>query len=84
MFFIRRIAGHSMLPTLASRQIVIFKKSKRFQTGQIVAARADDIEVVKRLLWQNKQRAHLRGDNSQSAAYSVPAKNLEGVLIFKL
>ena len=84
MFFIRRIIGSSMLPTIKPQQTVVFKKSHQFKPGQIVLVIIGKREIVKRLLWQTNKKAYLQGDNHASADYYVDLRDLKGVLIFKL
>ncbi len=84
MFFIRRIVGDSMSPALKSRQVVVFKKSRRFKPGQIIIANIGKKEVVKRLLWQTKRGAYLQGDNYTSVDSFVDLQALKGILILKL
>jgi phage repressor protein C with HTH and peptisase S24 domain len=49
MFFIRRVSGNSMTPTLKSGQVVLCKKNEIFKNGQIVVAKVKNIEVIKRI-----------------------------------
>ena len=83
MFFIRRVVGQSMLPTLKPQQIVIFRKSRNLQVGQIVCAQTSDREVVKRLVFQTANNSYLCGDAHDSATYFVPHIAIKGILFFK-
>jgi phage repressor protein C with HTH and peptisase S24 domain len=49
MFFVRRVSGESMTPTLKSGQIVLCKKTKNYTKGQIVVSLVNGLEVVKRI-----------------------------------
>lgn len=82
MFFIRRVQGESMQPALPPKRIVVFKKTRRFRTNQVVCARHEGREIVKRLLHFENGRACLKGDNPLSASYRLPIKALRAVLIY--
>ena len=82
MFFIRRIVGQSMLPGFKEGQIVIFKRSRRFKCGQLVAAQTLDGEVIKRLIDYDGSKASLKGDHLISKTYHVSSRDLRGIAIF--
>ncbi len=78
---IRRVVGNSMLPTLKPGTIVVARK-KPFSLGDIVMARIEGREVVKRVA-QIKPKLVLRGDNVNSAVYEdVIESAIVGVLIW--
>ena len=84
MILIRRISGKSMLPTLMPFQIVVFKRTSKFQVGQIVLANIDRLEVIKRIVSVNSKGVYLQGDAPDSTAYFAGIKDLKAVLVFKL
>lgn len=83
MFFIRRIAGDSMRPTLRPGQVIIFRRFGSFKPGRIVAATTDRREVVKRLIRLDDKVALLQADAPGGSDYFVPLKGLKGTLVFK-
>ena len=73
-----------MRPFLQPSQLVLFKKCRKYKIGQIVAARAGDKEIVKRLLAIGRNKVYLQGDHPDSADYAVSPASLRGRLIFKV
>ena len=62
MIYLRRVSGHSMEPTLKPNQLVIGVKTISLSMGQIVFARHEGREVIKRLR-DNGGTLQLVGDN---------------------
>lgn len=63
LLIIRRVVGHSMLPTLRPRQIVIATGLKRPVVGSIVIAKIGNKEIIKRVSAIKNGRYYLVGDN---------------------
>lgn len=89
MLSIRRIIGQSMQPTLKEGQIVISIKRKRYKVGQIVIARQNNKEVIKRVSEVYGGYYNLLGDNlaksTDSRQYGLVKDNdILGRLIFAL
>ena len=61
-FFIRRVVGRSMLPTLRPSKIVFGSSLFKVRDGDIVVARIDQEDVIKRCLLV-RGKIDLRGDN---------------------
>ena len=83
MFLIRRVVGTSMSPTLRATTLVVFKRTRKFQAGQIVIAQSAGREIVKRLAWQNSHRVYLQGDHPASNDCFVEIAALKGRLVLK-
>ncbi len=63
MLHIRRVHGHSMIPTLRPGKVVFFRKTKKYKVGDIVLVEYKDTEYVKRIDSFEKKSVNLRGDN---------------------
>lgn len=81
--FFRRVVGQSMLPTLVPGKIVVFRAKQKFKIGDIVVAKINGIEVVKRVHKVNLDSYDLVGDNKvDSKNYNkVSASDIAGKLI---
>ena len=78
---IRRVVGMSMYPTLQHGQIVLAAK-KSYRSGDVVIARQDSREVIKRI-YQKDSTISLVGDNPSSAKYeNVSKSDIVGVVIW--
>lgn len=79
--FIRRLVGNSMTPTLKNGQVIIARR-KKYNTGDVVIAKAGGIEVIKRII-SVKPKIVLMGDNINSAKYDdIKESDILGVLIW--
>lgn len=67
---VRRIVGESMVPTLKPGTIVVARKSKMLSVGDIVFARMDGREVVKRIIRITENGYFLQGDNKGASTDS--------------
>lgn len=70
MFYLRRVRGGSMQPTLRDRQIILFIRLKSVSVRDIVLARVGDREVVKRVSGVEATGYWLRGDNPDNSTDS--------------
>jgi len=78
---VRRVVGNSMVPTLRDGQLVI-SVSKKYQSGDIVIARQNSLEIIKRL-FVNESKITLVGDNPSSAKYeNIAEGDIVGVVIW--
>ena len=89
MLYIRRIVGPSMEPTLKHGSLVIFIKTKNYKFKDIVIAKINNREVVKRITRISSEGIELIGDNNEysidSRLYGLVEPNkIIGRLIFKL
>lgn len=85
---IRRVVGHSMLPTLKQGQIIVALK-KSFKKGDIVVAWMAGREVVKRVTYfdDTSGRVLLKGDNAADSTDSrqlgpVTSEVIAGVMVW--
>lgn len=84
MFSIKRVQGRSMRPTLRAGQLLVFKRTKVFKPNQLVWARIDQRDVIKRLISLDTKGAYIQSDNSESLTYFVKLNQLKARLFFKL
>jgi len=70
LLLVRRVVGDSMSPTLAAGQVVIALPWLRSRVGDIVIARAQGREVIKRLVAIEGEYATLHGDNPDASTDS--------------
>jgi hypothetical protein len=87
MFFLRRVEGDSMLPSLKAGDIVLARLTSSMKAGSIVIAKMNGREVIKRVRSASKDGAFLVGDNlhksSDSRKYGmVPKSDILGTVIF--
>lgn len=76
-----------MTPTLKMNQIVIAKRCKHYKSGQIIIARQNKREVIKRLCVADNGDYLLFGDNSIKSSDSrqygpIQAKDIMGRVLF--
>ena len=67
---IRRVIGESMQPTLRPGQLVFAIKSKQYSVNNLVIAKQDSREVLKRIAKINNGQYFLTGDNAQASTDS--------------
>ena len=82
-FFIRRVVGHSMEPTLKEGQLVVFRH-QTFAINSIVLAKHSGKEIVKRIVRiENKgNKIWLEGDKASLAHNAVVDRDqIMGVLL---
>ena len=89
MLVIRRVVGESMLPKLRSNSIIVGVKSKNINIGDIVVARQNNKEVIKRVKEIADNQYYLVGDNFiksvDSGTYGlVKQRNIIGKVYFVL
>ena len=60
---LRRVIGHSMLPTLSPGKLVIVRPGAPLRIGDIVVATYKGKEVIKRVVAIDARRVQLIGDN---------------------
>ena len=83
MFLLRRVVGTSMSPVLRPAQLALFRRSRRYRSGQVVIARFQGRDIVKRLAWQNGRLAYLQGDSPFSSDCFVSLRDLRGLLVVR-
>ncbi len=60
---VRRVVGHSMEPTLREGRIVLASPLLPIGKGDIVVAKVEDREIIKRVSEVTNEGYFLRGDN---------------------
>ncbi len=61
--FLRRIVGHSMAPHYYPNQIVVASRFKKPKIGDVVVARVNGTETIKRVIENEEGYVFLHGDN---------------------
>ncbi|HWZ65397.1 MAG TPA: S24/S26 family peptidase [Patescibacteria group bacterium] len=89
MFLIRRVVGESMLPVLRQGVVVIGWRLKRPNVGNIVIAKWQGRELIKRVADVRPDSYYLVGDNpvasTDSRTYGwLPASAVVAVVVFTL
>lgn len=87
-FVIRRISGNSMDPRLLSGSLVL-AFNKKPKIGDVVIARVDDRDVVKRVDQIDERRVFLLGDNAAASTDSrsygfISVSAIVAVVVIKL
>lgn len=88
MIFFRKIVGDSMSPTILHGSIIIgFEKKPK--VDDIVAARVDGRDIVKRVREVSDRRIFLIGDNEKASTDSktygyLPISSVLGVVAFHI
>ncbi|MDX1738801.1 MAG: S26 family signal peptidase [Alphaproteobacteria bacterium] len=87
MFYLRRVVGNSMEPTLKEGQLVLLSKARNFKQGDVVIAFIDGREVIKRISKYKNGQMFLEGDNQLGSTDSnnygwVVDTHVEGKVIF--
>jgi len=70
MIFFRRVSGDSMKPALLDGHIIFGTSGQSAQAGDIVVVARDGKELIKRVIWIEKDRAWVEGDNVSSSTDS--------------
>lgn len=85
LLFLRRVVGHSMNPTLREGQIVVASSLFRAKTGDVVIAKVNGIEVVKRIKSSGFKQIKLASDARGHGLYAtVKREDIVGKAIFSL
>ncbi len=75
--FIRRVLGASMAPSLVDGDVVVCVKKRHYNVGDIIVARVENREVIKRIHGKTQDKVYLLGDNlpmsSDSREYGAVA-----------
>lgn len=69
-FLIRRVSGVSMKPTLSSGDILIAKSESKINVGNVVIAKVNGREIVKRISKLRDSEAYILGDNADASTDS--------------
>jgi nickel-type superoxide dismutase maturation protease len=70
MWFVRRVVGKSMSPTLKEGKLVIFSHARDYKKGDVVIAYYHGKEIVKRIQGYEDGRVYLVGDNESHSTDS--------------
>jgi phage repressor protein C with HTH and peptisase S24 domain len=89
MFYVRRVVGVSMKPTIEHGRAVVFLKRRTYKAGDVVLATQADREVIKRIKKIYGGKVWLKGDNSLESTDSdelgpIKMKNIKAKLLLKL
>jgi phage repressor protein C with HTH and peptisase S24 domain len=68
--FLRRVVGDSMLPALSPGAIIVAVKARQVIVGDVVVAKLDSREVIKRVAGIDNDAYFLLGDNSEHSSDS--------------
>jgi acetyl esterase/lipase len=84
---LRRIVGNSMRPTLSEGDILFARKHRKIAKGDIVIAKYDNKEIIKRVKKITGKRYYLEGDNKKASTDSrkfgpVRDKDITAVAVF--
>lgn len=67
MILFRRVVGDSMLPGLSADRLVLAVRTRRPRAGQVVIARHDGLEKIKRVQKVADGQVFLLGDNPDAS-----------------
>lgn len=70
MWYLRRVVGRSMYPTLRNGQTIVVFTSRNFEVGDVVVAFVDNREVVKRIINKKDGKVFIVGDNEKESTDS--------------
>lgn len=71
MILIRRVVGHSMVPSLPPNTLVIgWKKIRKLQPGDVVVILHDDKEKIKRIDQIKDGKIYVLGDHPETSTDS--------------
>ena len=73
--FLRRVVGHSMSPTLSEGQIVAVSGLMKPRTGDLVIAKVDGLEVVKRVTAHKTDKFTLASDAPGHGVYALVSES---------
>lgn len=82
IFFVRRIVGESMVPALQPGQIVVGVSFLRPKIGDVVVAKVNDKEVIKRVVGMDGDNFELQGDNVAASSDSRNYGPVKGEKIY--
>jgi phage repressor protein C with HTH and peptisase S24 domain len=87
MFFLRRVTGDSMNPTLENNQLILCSQDRNFKAGQVVVAFVKNKEVVKRIAKIENSYVLLEVDDKKHAHNGkyyakILDTNIEGIVIW--
>ncbi len=63
MIYIRKIVGKSMLPNYVEGNIVVFIGLKKIKKGDVILARINGLEQIKRIDKIQNKKIYILGDN---------------------
>lgn len=86
-FFIRRISGDSMLPSLSSGRIVFATSILKPKVGRVVVVKHDNLEKIKRIKSIDSNYLFVVGDNPSKSTDSrhfgkIKSSSVIGRVIF--
>ena len=87
---LRRVVGESMLPGLVPGDLLLVSKRRKPHVGDIVVARINGREIVKRVVDVNETQEYtLEGDNKKASTDSrsfgsVRSKDIIGVAVWAI
>ncbi|MES2971572.1 MAG: nickel-type superoxide dismutase maturation protease [Patescibacteria group bacterium] len=85
---IRRVNGHSMIPSLPPGTLVVgYKYFRKLKPGHVVVVTHDKKEKIKRIDQINKQEVFLLGDHPDTSTDSrhfgwLPSENISARIIW--
>ena len=78
---LRRVSGVSLMPAIRPGQVLVFVRRRRIRPSQLVLARVDNLEVVKRVSRRQGDSYRLVGSWAGAASYRVPGAAILGVAV---
>jgi nickel-type superoxide dismutase maturation protease len=87
MFYLRRVVGESMHPTLRENQLILVSRARDFKVGDVVVAFMNSREVIKRIDKYTEGQVFLVGDNKEQSSDSrtygwLVDSHIEGKIIW--
>lgn len=79
--FVRRVVGHSMKPTLNDGQVVLASGLVKPKVGDLVIARVEGLEVIKRVASIEAINVRLTGDALGHGFYALVRKSDISVVV---
>lgn len=80
-----KVRERSMLPNFAEGDFILVNRwAQKFSVGDVVVARADSMEIIKKIKKISRGKFLLAGDSKESMKpFWVEKKNIAGKVIFK-
>lgn len=73
LIILRQVVGNSMYPTLKEGKLLIFTKKFKLKPGNVVVAKYNNKEIVKRIKFIDHNGIYIVGDNQE---YSTDSRTL--------
>ena len=84
MFYLRRLRGQSMSPTLKDGQLVLLRSQSHYRVHQIVAVQSAGDFFLKRLKIKLGSDVYLEGDHPDGNHLLVDADSIKAAFVCRL